>query len=81
MMSSSPSSNLPLYFAWPPGPAFAAEFRTTIGAPLLVPSKEMLYSFQDGGYRDRAHLYAPARAAFTLWLAQQLSAEGLRPRR
>jgi hypothetical protein len=73
--------NLPLYFAWPPGPAFVKQFRTAIGAPLFVPSKELLYTFHAGGYHDRAHLLPPARAAFTLWLAQELSAEGLRPRR
>jgi hypothetical protein len=73
--------NLPLYFVWPPGPAFTKEFRATIGAPLLVPSKEMLYTFQNGGYHDQAHLSSAGRAAFTVWLAQQLSAEGLWPRR
>jgi hypothetical protein len=69
--------NLRHYFIWPPGPEFAKEFERKIGAQILIPDKVWLQSIQEAGYRDRAHLTATGRAAFTTWLAQQLTSQGL----
>lgn len=69
--------NLRQYFTWPPGPDFVKEFDEQIGAPLLVPDKEFLQTLQKSGYRDPSHLSASGRAAYTTWLAQQLTTKDL----
>ena len=69
--------NLRPYFTWPPGPEFVTEFAERIGAPFLVPDKEWLQSIQQDGYHDPGHLSASGRAAYTAWLAQQLTTKGL----
>jgi len=71
--------NLRRYFIWPPGPEFLREFDERVGAPLLVPDKQWLQTIQQDGYHDASHLAASGRTAYTTWLAEQLTSNGLWP--
>ncbi|MGI9116415.1 MAG: hypothetical protein ACR2JV_02115 [Gaiellales bacterium] len=63
---------MPRFLDPEPSQAYFEEFRRTFGVPLLFPPKTVLGRLYDGGYSDPNHLYAPGRAVYSRWLAEQL---------
>ncbi len=63
---------MPRYLDPPTSPAYVQKFESIVGAPLLVPPKDVLRRLNDGGYSDPNHLYEPGRKLYSKWLGEQI---------